>query len=582
MDARMPFLPQASALMTEAAFDLMYDAEVAAVHAALDTLRAQRDAQRAGLRERHNGRLDVTSSFPPEILSHVFYYLHDSPTMSPKFEPQKHLSWITATHVSRRWRAVALGTGTLWRKLHLAMPAEIWSTFIERTRGSSLVIQGRWDDVDFAQRQDVLLRFERVTELDLRVVKAYQLDDLLTTLLGTTTRLHTVKIHTNFATLLIPAFDNILAHCAPTLRHLTLYGVHFPWGCSVANLQSLHLYDTTLASAPTPFADVMHALASAINLVELSLSGEHIFIPPPSPQSVIPTLSLPRMDSLTLKCSVQHAISLIRALIIPPTSSIRVHVRSPRGEAPLEVAEDERDTTTHTALIASTLAAHISRRDAPQFTVLQIQFHSPCIHLKLGHIPPPSADTEHNGAINAQQSISIQLPVALHIQRDSHSLRAKTLKLARALPMEHTKHLILSSGLFWSRADVVQLLQRATLVEELAIYALGMHGQNASALLHNILSPSTFFSAAGSNDEGFTGVLLPALKKLYLNDIKFKFKAQRNGRDIPLSKILMDAFEYRSRLGCGLQVLRLDRCRHVEDYDVYQLGQIVSDVTYAG
>ncbi|TFY73861.1 hypothetical protein EWM64_g10151 [Hericium alpestre] len=67
--------------------------------------------------------LSITTRLPVEVLTHVFSILAECDPPSP--EPLKgdrsgdkaHLGWITATHVCRRWRHVALSAPALWTNI---------------------------------------------------------------------------------------------------------------------------------------------------------------------------------------------------------------------------------------------------------------------------------------------------------------------------------------------------------------------------------------------------------------------------------------------------------------------------------
>ncbi|KZV70330.1 hypothetical protein PENSPDRAFT_734811 [Peniophora sp. CONT] len=581
MDARLSLLPRANALMTESAFESAYDAEVAAVHAALNSLQAQRDVQRAGLRELLNARLDVTSSFPPEILSHVLFYLSQSFTHSSVFERRKHLSWISAANICRRWRAVAFGTGALWSKLHLEMPTEIWSTFLDRARSSLLTIQGNLDHTTSLQRQDVLLRVHRIEELDIRVSEMNHLDALMVDLdlADTATHLRTIKVHTNHGPMRSPALETFLARDASSPRHLTLHGVHFPWGCSIASVETLRLSDTALSHIPsrhTPHLEkVVHTLSSAINLNALVLSGDSIFTLPSSLQPIVLASTMMRkLENIVLKCSPRHASLLLQTLLLPPTSSI--HLRLRITDRIMNLEELDRDLSIDTGRIASALGTLLSIPGAPHYSTMRIQPKSPYIHLKLDHSILPAATLSTIDAVNVQKSVDIRLPVAAPGRDTRDTMRARTFDFARAFPIDRVKHLVLFSGLFWSRSDVVRLLKQASLIETLTIQS-DTHGEDASALLHNIISPSSCFSPVEPTDDVAPGILLPALKHLSLGGVKFKTNIRCNNKDMPLSKILLEALASRHQLGYELQGLHLVRCRHAEDYDLHQWSQYVTD-----
>ncbi|VDB93523.1 unnamed protein product [Peniophora sp. CBMAI 1063] len=560
-NARLPLLPQSDASLTEEAFELAYDAEVAAVYAALDVLQAYRDVQRAGITEQHNARLDTTTVFPPEILSHVLSYLPQPYTDSSQYVPREHLSWMSAAHVCRRWRAIALSNQSLWSRLHLMMPDDVWSTFMERAGGASLVIQGRWRFASPLRRQDIYERLERVEELDLRVPEIEELADLF--LAGTAACLRSFIVHTSPTPRIDPSLSHFLLSCAPALRHLNLYGVHFPWGCTIPTVNSLRLYDPTLPGDPIPsFAQVVQTLTST-NLEELVLTGSQLFslsseVPPPVPI---------KLGSLTLKCHAQQAVILLRTFILSPTCSIDVYVRSDQRPVVTEVMDDD---TSDTALIASTIRDHLSRADAPRYKALQLQCYSRCAELKLDHADPVVTPGSINGV-----RIEISVPGS---RIDKSSCRAKILKLTRAVPvglLKGLQHLTLSSGIHWSREDTYRLLHHTTNVERLTFYSEA-HGGNAAGLLYNIISPSRPSSNV-TNAESPTH-LLPALKELYLHKVNFNNSVRCNDKDVPLTEALLDVLKSRRDVGCRVQVLRLGECRSVLDNDLYRFSRWVADV----
>lgn len=59
-------------------------------------------------------------SLPPELLAHVFSFLHDPvPQLFPFPLPETFHDWKVVTHVCRSWRTTALSTPSLWPRIHI-------------------------------------------------------------------------------------------------------------------------------------------------------------------------------------------------------------------------------------------------------------------------------------------------------------------------------------------------------------------------------------------------------------------------------------------------------------------------------
>ncbi|KAI0747686.1 hypothetical protein C8Q80DRAFT_1168093 [Daedaleopsis nitida] len=80
------------------------------------------------LRSLHNS-LATVNRLPPELLSHVFSYLHDL--------PRKNVDLIRATHICKHWRAVALKDPSLWSKFSLHHTKAV-KQYLERSKGHLL------------------------------------------------------------------------------------------------------------------------------------------------------------------------------------------------------------------------------------------------------------------------------------------------------------------------------------------------------------------------------------------------------------------------------------------------------------
>ncbi|TFK68547.1 hypothetical protein BDN72DRAFT_675056 [Pluteus cervinus] len=79
----------------------------------------------------------LTDRFPAEVLTEVFASLQDQ--LLKEFTGRKRLQWIGVTHVSRRWRSIALGCARLWGDIQSGDPAI--REWLKRARGTALFVE---------------------------------------------------------------------------------------------------------------------------------------------------------------------------------------------------------------------------------------------------------------------------------------------------------------------------------------------------------------------------------------------------------------------------------------------------------
>ncbi|KAH9857709.1 hypothetical protein C2E23DRAFT_892333 [Lenzites betulinus] len=69
--------------------------------------------------------------FPPELLLYIFRFLHG--------DPGRNKSLVSATHVCRRWRALAISTSMFWTRFRLE-DTSLATTYLERSRAGPLIV----------------------------------------------------------------------------------------------------------------------------------------------------------------------------------------------------------------------------------------------------------------------------------------------------------------------------------------------------------------------------------------------------------------------------------------------------------
>ncbi|KZV64144.1 hypothetical protein PENSPDRAFT_588859, partial [Peniophora sp. CONT] len=98
-------------------------------------------------------RPDITSAIPDETLSLIFTFLRsvDPPLYRDRSPNQQKCAtvtlphnrafgWISVTFVSRRWRHVAIGNGTLWTQLNNFIGPRWLNEMVRRSKSAPLDI----------------------------------------------------------------------------------------------------------------------------------------------------------------------------------------------------------------------------------------------------------------------------------------------------------------------------------------------------------------------------------------------------------------------------------------------------------
>ncbi|TFK68540.1 hypothetical protein BDN72DRAFT_878948 [Pluteus cervinus] len=74
--------------------------------------------------------------FPAEILTEIFASLQDQ--LFEEFSGRERLQWVRVTHVSQRWRSIAIGCARLWANIQSGDPAI--REWLKRAQGTALFV----------------------------------------------------------------------------------------------------------------------------------------------------------------------------------------------------------------------------------------------------------------------------------------------------------------------------------------------------------------------------------------------------------------------------------------------------------
>ncbi|KAI0056864.1 hypothetical protein BV25DRAFT_1995306 [Artomyces pyxidatus] len=272
--------------------------------------------------------LPTISRLPPELLAHVFaLYVEDATAR----DAQSALRWVGITHVSRRWRQVALQDHSLWRRIPFRSGQRWADEFVIRSGPMPLEVSLEYDQAWNPVWPAHLLvkHFPRVERLLLRDKDpslARSDVGLLDQPAPSLVSLSIQTIATTRFNLPLRPFDD---H-APCLRHISIRRCpRFPWTSPVLrNLVSLRVALVATVHPPSS-TEVLDAVRQMASLEELALLGDlprfsrRMELPPPP----IPTIELPRLRSLELQGYLHDCAGIIQPLRVPATATLHLSAR---------------------------------------------------------------------------------------------------------------------------------------------------------------------------------------------------------------------------------------------------------------
>ena len=299
--------------------------------------------------------LSLPNRVPSEILSNIFLCLllegRDRDNLGGfRANDTGGLEWIRVTHVCRHWREVALGCQTLWAHLSFASP-EFTETMLARAKNAPLHVESL-NDWGQPRMPEVLGRVLSQTER-LRVVRLefsdWDVDDgtfnsTLSNLTSPAPLLESLSLscHRDTPPAQFPVAFTGGPSAAPKLKTLHLLNVAVrSWDLLplARGLTTLYLDGEDNDSLPNPglpaWRKLLSSLSSMPSLQDLTL---HRFLPRgqlPESQTQSTPLRLANIGSLTLTDSTPSIEILLKSVLIPSTSCVRLDLIDCPGIAPI-------------------------------------------------------------------------------------------------------------------------------------------------------------------------------------------------------------------------------------------------------
>jgi hypothetical protein len=345
-------------------------ARVAAIYAIDDEIDQQLKAVDAAKQLLHSqlarrNTLVPISLLPPEVLARVFHLLVLNDTLGP----------ITATHVCRFWRQVALDDSSLWAKISSIMiNPKLFSEMLVRAKNAPL-------DIHICLRSRSGREVLRIFPPHLSHTRTLRLYSLSSTTLhpdsveGIYSREAQALEHFELrgsvrSTITFRELEGaaLFKGRAPRLRTLCLSQVLIPWSL-IPRGQLTQLSIRLFEELPTPSSPLYGDLNQLIDLLD-NCPGLELLILERCLPSQLPrisygqTIHLPHLSRLCLGGSSSRITNLMKMLKLP--SSTRLHLN----------CVSENTPTYHDSLLLSVVAAQFQVPAPVEFKTLSVTISS--------------------------------------------------------------------------------------------------------------------------------------------------------------------------------------------------------------
>ncbi|KAI0311706.1 hypothetical protein OF83DRAFT_1087511 [Amylostereum chailletii] len=303
------------------------DRELAALKTAMRRVLPQRNA------------LVPIARLPPEVLALVFKVLSiDCPPAGNSYSiPFQKLGWINVSHVSQRWRRVALENPSLWSGLVLTLGDDWLDESLSRVKEAALhlnTVDTPYSSLPSTNVNQLerILKHPRIAEVRIRRVShnSTHVEQFLSL---PAPFLHTLELVGNDDGLARRAFvvpSTLFAQNAPNLRRVVLERCNCVWS-TLQNFRGLtelvlkrnqpNVYNGTPRSST--WSDFVHCIGQMPGLEVLA--AEHSI--PHIPSDFVPEsarISLLQLSTLSLRGDVRDCLGCLRTIEHPSFTKITV------------------------------------------------------------------------------------------------------------------------------------------------------------------------------------------------------------------------------------------------------------------
>ncbi|VDB83283.1 unnamed protein product [Peniophora sp. CBMAI 1063] len=480
------------------------------------------------------------SGLPPEVLSRTFELLRDDRELAGS------LDWLTVSHVSRRWRAVALGHEYLWTSFGaLALSRGLLRVFLSRSGTAPLAVSigtlsGAKDHIlRQAYRQLLSSELHRIQSLVYEDGEAtWQLlpaEEVALLLHGPAPTLRVLSLPgSKRSKLLFKEANTLLEFLSKHARNIRQLDLRqfppqcFPWRSPLASMRSLVLsVDGSVDSGSSQtFDDVLNGLRAMPFLERLSISG---FGASHASHGVARDhVHLPRLQVLRLTGNHDRYGYMWRCLRTHPLCAVRIEI--PRS-------------FTYPASIRPALVAHLAHSDTTMLREMIVNKNSATI-LSFSLFPPDHPPDEMETSEFTHPSISIFIAWEQPLEMAPY---LPAVQILLSTPIAHLQRLTLDA-LDFTRVDPEHMAALCPLARSLEVLTL------RSFRPHMLSSALLLIGGVYTSNMSMSEFPYPALQKLVLKRCDFdRDVAAPALRDALTRRALAEAkLEEVAFVACGL------------------------------
>ncbi|KJA27988.1 hypothetical protein HYPSUDRAFT_792213 [Hypholoma sublateritium FD-334 SS-4] len=495
------------------------------------------------------------SRLPAEILSQIFSFVKLSLTGGIYSRFTNSLAWIKITHVSTHWRYVAMNSPTLWDN----PPPENGQWLVEMLKRSKMA--GLNIHADLASRVPLKMvglkkilqyhgsRIQHLTLTNMTFDSRKVLEDLP----ASAPRLETLRLaaslpdHANWDDVCIP--KTFLTNSG-NLRRLELSGCNVHWNLfSLSNITHLKLHDITKLARPT-WTQFMGALAEMFKLECLDL--KYVLDPTIKFTADTPSdlIQLSRLQMLTMTSPIAEVEMFFRHVAFPPSAT--VHVRAIPSSASISNISAVISSISRSYLGQEFLTLTIRDSESYHFTFVQFRLFRKA--------------TENPVFYTNAAALTLEI-VTSGIQVTAEQIVPELFN--NGFPLNTISHVELDANI--TKPDTLT----CTLGNLPALSFVWVHTQSGIAFV------KALYPHSNAVDAEYFPLYFRNLVTINLS-LTFEAKdgyAEKTPFDVDL-KLLQDCLIQRYECGAEIQKLSLDDCFHLEESDVLELTDIVTDVDW--
>ena len=438
-------------------------------------------------------------SIPPEILIHIFVWLitlNPIPALWSRGGPaHTRLAWIVpTTHVCKRWRAVAIANPCLWTEINHRSSGVHWA--LEMTRRARQAPVAVTLDADCMPLSDyVVEHIDHVRYLELKDGAMGDVTTVLTRLNRPAPMLESVNIFCD-RMCAVPCPADLFAHTTPRLRHVWTSAYYVPPNHTIflASLFSLKFINHLFFFAETDLPPKQYTYDEVLDVLERMPALEVLYVhrvlsPGPASMGTSRSISLPRLNELSLGGVLNSCCSLAANLDLPAHTSVHM------------ICHPFSDTWED----CQPLVPFMARRVAAAAAIHAIE------HLAIYSLSDKDI-TLTLGPLEARRAPSSALPFNVDITFSLSSgaiIRGLVEAFCAVIPLGGLQELSVFTGLesWWRLQHWQEMLRPAQCVETVNV---------RGAAARHLVSPLRMESRAGEPPDEAPTLLFPALKTLAL------------------------------------------------------------------